>query len=116
MMFDRAAIDAQIAVGNWQLPAHSDFKVCLTDHRGRVFDVKFFTAGDSSKPGMYVWGVSRSGKTRIVAWPARSEKGRRCYSPTRHFGWTKDSKAQIVADVLAEAIAYLNSTNPSRKP
>lgn len=115
MKYDLTAIDARIAAGTWELPSHPDFKVCLTDHRGRVFDVEFYTDSDVSKPGMYVWGLTISGKARIVAWPARSKKGRRCYSPTRHFGWMNDCKAQEVADALTEAVAYIKSKKTLRK-
>lgn len=112
-MYDLAVIDARIAAGIWELPAHPDFKVCLTDHRGRVFDANFFTAGDSCKAGIYVWGISRSGKAKVVAWPSRSKKGRRRYSPTSRFGWTKERQAQSVAAALADGIRHINSRKQS---
>lgn len=115
MRYDLAAIEARIAVGTWELPSHLEFKVCLTDHRGRIFDSEFFLDSDWSKPGIYVWGFSRSGKERIVAWPARAEKGHRCCSPTRRFGWMNESKAQVAADALSEAVAYIKSKRTLHK-
>lgn len=112
-MYDLDALDARIAAGIFELPAHPDFKVCLTDHRGRVFDRDFFIACDSCRPGVYVWGISRSGKTKIVAWPARTKQGHRCYSPTRRFGWVKDSDARLVAAALADGIGHINSRKRS---
>ena len=115
MKYDVAVIDARIAAGIWELQSRSEFMVCLTDHRGRIFDVRFYTDGDSTKPGMYVWGFSRSGTARIVAWPARSKKGHRCYSPTRRFGWMNERKAQAAADALTEAVAYIKSKRTLHK-
>jgi hypothetical protein len=71
-----------------------DYTLCLSDHRGRVFTKLFYVdRGVGNCWGWFVWGVSASGASQIVAGP---RKGRR---NGRKLGWG-EKKAEAMAALL----------------
>lgn len=107
MDYDLITLDQRAAAGIWELPQHPEFQVDFSDQRGRVFKLDLFVAGGPEQIGLFVWGVSQSGATKIVAWPRRSRTGRRGHSPLRRAGWTNLDKAEAVVGSITTALLYL---------
>jgi hypothetical protein len=52
-----------------------DYVLNVVDHRGRRFIHSFFVSSDHAPPGWFVWGVSGSGATQIIARPKAAQPG-----------------------------------------